>query len=168
MQSLVLFFETTFLVDCLRVKGLQEQVIDLLFLRLTNNFILLKPDIAFKLIDFNQKGGGNMLLFLSVIIWKLTFLGRKEKTLNLPRTLFHALLGEKKKQGKLEIALDRVYKMEWPKAFWRVAYLLKSSSMMYCVLREKKHCSQSEQFQVKNEVLIDEIVPLLYWWNQAK
>lgn len=68
MQSLVLFFETTFLVDCLRVKGLQEQVIDLPFLRLTNNFILLKPDIAFKLIDFNQKGGGNMLLFLSVII----------------------------------------------------------------------------------------------------
>lgn len=144
MQSLVLFFETTFLVDCLRVKGLQEQVIDLLFLRLTNNFILLKPDIAFKLIDFNQKGGGNMLLFLSVIIWKLTFLGRKEKTLNLPRTLFHALLGEKKKQGKLEIALDRVYKMEWPKAFWRVAYLLKSSSMMYCVLRRKKNIVLSQ------------------------
>lgn len=36
----------------------------------------------------------------------------------------------------------------------------KIKSMIYCVLREK-HCFQSEQFQVKDEIVIDEIVPLL-------
>lgn len=109
MQSLVLFFETTFLVDCLRVKGLQEQVIDLLFLRLTNNFILLKPDIAFKLIDFNQKGVGNMLLFLSVIIWKLSdIFGKKRENIKSSKNTFPCSpWGKKKKKRQIRNCLGQ-------------------------------------------------------------